>query len=371
MIQISLYLVACLVLGLALLVWKARPESATNRFFGVFTFVIAAWVYGIASMQSGTNLVFSARLTFAASSLIPTAFLSFVSYYPTSSKWPGRVVLYVSWGVGLILCIISLTTRLVVSDVRMTVAGPARETGLFYVLFAAYFLTIWLTALVAFTLKWTQARELSRVQLHYLAVGVILSTIGGVTTNLILPLLTGNSVYGWIGPYFALILVAMVAHAIVRHRLMDVRLVIHRGLTFALALVVSLLPVAGLLALAEAFRSSRARRARGPHLGRRRGGPAHSPDTRRRGAGVGSLRLPDARELPAHSPGSEQGADACSRSQDAAPLPEPYCGDVDERRGRGGLSQGADTGVRCAIRPSDSREGSRGSWLRYATRGAR
>src|SRR2546427_11873579 len=42
----------------------------------------------------------------------------------------------------------------------------------------------------------------------------------------------------------------MVAHAIIRHRLMDVRLVIHRGLTFALALVVSLIPVGGLLALA-------------------------------------------------------------------------------------------------------------------------
>ena len=42
----------------------------------------------------------------------------------------------------------------------------------------------------------------------------------------------------------------MVAHAIIRHRLMDVRLVIHRSLTFALALVVSLAPVAGLLALA-------------------------------------------------------------------------------------------------------------------------
>src|SRR2546430_13316505 len=42
----------------------------------------------------------------------------------------------------------------------------------------------------------------------------------------------------------------LVAHAIIRHRLMDVRLVIHRGLTFALALVVSLIPVACLLALA-------------------------------------------------------------------------------------------------------------------------
>jgi GAF domain-containing protein len=42
----------------------------------------------------------------------------------------------------------------------------------------------------------------------------------------------------------------MVAHAIIRHRLMDVRLVIHRGLTFTLALAVSLVPVGGLLALA-------------------------------------------------------------------------------------------------------------------------
>jgi hypothetical protein len=42
----------------------------------------------------------------------------------------------------------------------------------------------------------------------------------------------------------------MDAHAIVRHRLMSVRLVIHRSLTFTLAVVVSLLPVAALLALA-------------------------------------------------------------------------------------------------------------------------
>jgi hypothetical protein len=32
---------------------------------------------------------------------------------------------------------------------------------------------------------------------------------------------TGRSTYSWIGPYFSLILVAMVGHAIIRHRLMD------------------------------------------------------------------------------------------------------------------------------------------------------
>ena len=250
MIQISLYLVACLVLGLALLVWWARPDSATNRLFGVFTLVIAVWAFGIAFMQSGTNLGFAARLTFAAASLIPPTFLAFVSYYPKPSTWPGKIVLYLNLGIGLILVTVSLATRLIVSDVKMTAAGPARETGPLYAVFATYFLATWLTALVVFTTKWTRARGLSRVQLHYLALGVMISTASGMTTNLILPLLTGNSSYGWIGPHFALVLVAMVAHAIIRHRLMDVRLVIHRGLTFALALVVSLIPVGGLLALA-------------------------------------------------------------------------------------------------------------------------
>src|SRR2546428_8444 len=190
------------------------------------------------------------RLSFAAASLIPPPFLAFVSYYPKPSKWPGKIVLYLNLGIGLILVIVSLATRLIVSDVKMTASGPARETGPLYALFATYFLTTWLTALVVFITKWTRARGLSRVQLHYLALGVMISTAGGMTTNLILPLLTGNSIYGWIGPHFALVLVAMVAHAIIRHRLMDVRLVIHRGLTFALALALSLIPVGGLLALA-------------------------------------------------------------------------------------------------------------------------
>jgi len=74
MIQISHYLVSALVMGLALLVWRARPASATNRLFGVFTLVIAVWVLGIATMQSAVNLDFAARLTFAAASLIPPTF---------------------------------------------------------------------------------------------------------------------------------------------------------------------------------------------------------------------------------------------------------------------------------------------------------
>src|SRR5207244_9872712 len=67
---------------------------------------------------------------------------------------------------------------------------------------------------------------------------------GALSLKPAFPLVTGRSLPSWIGPYFGLIFIALVAHAIIRHRLMDLRLVIHRGLTLAAAMLVSLLPVA-------------------------------------------------------------------------------------------------------------------------------
>jgi two-component system nitrogen regulation sensor histidine kinase GlnL len=249
MISTSLYLVSCLVLGLGLLVWRARPASRTNQSFGAFTLLSALWILGVAFFHSGTNLSFWAPVGFAASSLLPAALLMFARYYPTPTQWPSRWILYLALIIGLLFAVISITTGLIV-DITLTPSGAARERGPLYPLFAANFLVIWTTALVVVISKWTRARGLARVQLQYLALGFAMSGGGGIISNLIIPFLTGSAAYTWIGPHFALACVAMVAHAIVRHRLMDVRLVIHRSLTFTLAVVVSLLPVAGLLALA-------------------------------------------------------------------------------------------------------------------------
>src|SRR5882724_937733 len=249
MIQISLCLTSLMILGLGLLVWRARPEAPTNRSFGAFTFFSAFWILGVGFFYSGTNLTFWATLAFAAASLIPAAFLAFVRYYPTPTKWLGPWALRLNFSLALFFAVISLTTRLIVEDTRLTPTGPVRETGALYPLFAAYFLVVWFTAVIVFISKWSRARGLARVQLHYLALGFMVSNSGGIVANLVLPLLTGNAKYNWAGPLFSLAFVALIAHGIIRHRLMDVRLAIHRGSTFALALAVSLIPMAGLLAL--------------------------------------------------------------------------------------------------------------------------
>jgi len=103
-----------MILGLGLLVWRARPEAPTNRSFGAFTFFSAFWILGVGFFYSGTNLTFWATLAFAAASLIPAAFLAFVRYYPTPTKWLCPWALRLNFSLALFFAVISLTTLLVV-----------------------------------------------------------------------------------------------------------------------------------------------------------------------------------------------------------------------------------------------------------------
>jgi PAS domain S-box-containing protein len=114
--------------------------------------------------------------------------------------------------------------------------------------FAAYFLVTWVQGITVIILKWRRARGLERLPLQYLLLGTVVAMGSGITTNLLLPLFTGRSTYVYLGPNFTLIWLAIVAHAIIRHRLMDVRLVIRRSLTLTIAILVSLTPVVAALA---------------------------------------------------------------------------------------------------------------------------
>jgi PAS domain S-box-containing protein len=250
MIQVSLYFVAGLLLGLGVLTLRSGFRSRAHQSFGTFVALVAIWVLGVAFFHSGTSLRLWAYLAFAATGLLPATFLAFAHYFPIPTEGPTKWIVRFSLLVGVVFAGLSLTTRLILKDVIITPVGPARETGLLYPLFAAYFLVNWLAALAILISKWVRALGLARLQLQYLIIGNAVGGGGAIASNLLVPLLTGDATNTWLGPHFVLISVAMNAHAIVRYRLMSVRVVIRRSLTFTLAVVVSLLPVAALLALA-------------------------------------------------------------------------------------------------------------------------
>jgi len=197
---------------------------------------MASWIVGIGGLHGRTNLEAWGRFAFAVGSLMPAAFLAFSRYYPTTSTWPSKTTLRVVFFIGFLLALLSVSTPLVIYDVSFDETGLSRKVGALYPLFAIYFLVGWSVALVVFVAKWRRASGIPKAQLQYLGVGLIIPVAAAIATNLVLPLYTGRSTYSWIGPYFSLLLVVIVGHAIIRHRLMDIRLVVNRSLAHLLVI---------------------------------------------------------------------------------------------------------------------------------------
>jgi signal transduction histidine kinase len=242
--QASLVALSILLSGLAVFVWRARPQHGANRWFACATLLLACWVFAIAGLQSGENLDVWGRFAFASAAPIPATFLALTRAYAVPSKWPSRLMLRLTLSIGGLFGILALATPLIVVENLVTPDGLVRKAGPLHPLFTIYFLIVWCAALALFIRKWQTARGLERAQLQYLGAGILISGSGAISVNLVVPLVTGRSTHSWIGPYFSLALVILVGHAIIRHRLMDLRVVVKGSLAYGFAmLLVSLLVV--------------------------------------------------------------------------------------------------------------------------------
>lgn len=243
MFQVLLSSIALILLSQGGLVWRARPSNPTNRWFAAFTVATALWILALVGAHSENYANLWARLTFASASIIPAAFLAFISYYPSRDPRPSARSLSLSFAVASSFAAFSLWTDLIIVSLNSINGELTRQTGLLYPAFVLYFLVCYTAAVAVMFGKWRTTHGAFRSQIQYLGTGLIVSGACAITTNLILPFLTGRSTYTWLGPVFGVVLISLIAHAIIRHRLMDLRIVIHRSLTLVIAMLVSLLPV--------------------------------------------------------------------------------------------------------------------------------
>ena len=250
MAMVSLFVVSGGLLALALFVYRADRRSAIHRWFAAFVACFAVWAFGIAGRQWGTHLDAWNDVVFASASFLPATLLGFTYAFPVQSTLAPRWVLTANLIAGATFAVLAAGTPLIYYDPEITPHGFARKSGSLYPVFAFYILAGWLLGLATLFAKWRAARSVARTQVRYVTWAFLLSGLGGLTTNLVFPWVTGRSTYSWFGPYFGVVLIALIAHTIIRHRLMNLRLVIHRGLTVAVAAVAVLVPVGALVLLA-------------------------------------------------------------------------------------------------------------------------
>ena len=231
---LGLFAIALIELGLAAAVLARNPHRPVNRWFAAYTAALAAWaiVNGTfrLTVDSPSNLIV-ARTAFAAAALIAVTVLRFAAVFPHPVAAPHRLMQLTTL-IGLFVCGLAFSPWIVAS-VRLEPGGPQPVYGPLHPLFALYFLTCYAWALIHLARKLRRAKGFARAQLQYLFLGTGLACLGGVTTNLVVPLVLGTSRFSQYGPYFTLLVVAFTAHSIVRHRLMDIRVAISRSAAYA------------------------------------------------------------------------------------------------------------------------------------------
>jgi len=238
--------------GLGAFVYRRHARNPINRYFAFFSFAVATWTLSnglVSTYASSTWGYVWARLAFASASLIPITFLWFADVFPTSYPHLSRRLVRGLSFLAACSFLLSLTSLMVrgttsLDDTLQVTYGPL------HLPFGIYLVCCFGASLFILLRKLGTLTGLAKLQVRYLFAAVLLAALGATVTNLLIPLILDTSKFSPYGPLFGMLMIAIIAHAIIRHRLLDIRLVIRDGVVYVGAIIVT---ASAFFGLAEAL----------------------------------------------------------------------------------------------------------------------
>jgi signal transduction histidine kinase len=239
-------------LGLGLLVFT-RPSTykRINTIFSLLCLACAFWNLGALMVgvieQVGWKL-FWIRFVFGTSFFLPAILVHFSLIFPTCQHRINFLKTLILYSPPLVFSALIPTGLIVKSILQIE---PIRfEYGAVHRFIAVYFL-VYLSSGLYFLFKtYRSSIGIYRLQIKYCFIGMLLSSITGLVTNLLLPIL-GTSRFGGLGPSFTMIMVGFITYSILKHRLMDINIVLKKGTTYVLLLTLLFVPSFLLILLSQ------------------------------------------------------------------------------------------------------------------------
>jgi PAS domain S-box-containing protein len=223
--------IATLNLGIGLYVYFRNPTASPNRAFGFTALTICLWTAALAwGRFQPASFDIAIRSAFAAGSLCPYGILLFLHHLGAADDVHKRLLRFMAV-VAISMSVLSFSPWMVTGVTRESY-GMRPLYGFLHPLFAAYMVVGFAFAAITLAEQYRHRTGLQRSQAGHLFLAFIVPGVLAATTNVFVPLVARTSAYNGLGPMFSLIMIAMVAHAIIRHRLMDIRVVVRRGVVY-------------------------------------------------------------------------------------------------------------------------------------------
>lgn len=240
---------------LSLIVLLKNPKKHLNVAFFLFVISLILWMitnYLSNKFTDPVSALFFNKLIFIFSPYIVFSLVYFSLVFPLNSIKLNKL------GILLLLIPVFISNILtwknrVITDVTFL---PDGGTGVVFgpaaVFFVAQFLIYLLATLIILIKKYRKSHGYERAQMQYITFGIGATMLLTAITNLIIPLTLNNFLLSNIGPFFTLIMVGSISYAIIRHKLLDIRLIIARSVLYVLLiLLIAILYIVGVFVISQ------------------------------------------------------------------------------------------------------------------------
>ncbi|MEX1995646.1 MAG: ATP-binding protein [Candidatus Saccharimonadales bacterium] len=229
---------------LCLIIIVSNHRRTVNRWLAAFLLSGFLWLFANLLTNLATSpevSLFFARTTLIGAVLLPLTFLFFSLAYINR-----KITVYslAKWSAVPLGLLFFTFTPLNIAEIKAH--GQGTVTGPLYYALILVILSYFATGFYLLREFYKSASLLQKNQLKYMFSGLILTLIPGIIANAILPL-AGYSKAVFYGPNVVVIFSIFVAVAIVKHRLLDVKLVVARAVGYILLIASLIALVVGAL----------------------------------------------------------------------------------------------------------------------------
>ncbi len=238
LINASLIIIGIFTFLLAAIVFWRNHQSIINKSLTLFLSSVGLWSFAISFFQITKDLQFLylwSTLIYISVIFVPSLFVLF-AYALTQKKSPPSKQLLLITLAPLLFVALLLLPGVWIKQIQILPTEKIITLGPVYLFWMVYYLAFIIWGFLLVWKKFHSSKGIVKLQMRLVLIGLLFPSIGAIIPNIILPLFRN---FRWIalGPIFLTPMNVIITYAIIKHRFMDIRVIIARSISYTVLII--------------------------------------------------------------------------------------------------------------------------------------
>ncbi|HEY3417124.1 MAG TPA: histidine kinase N-terminal 7TM domain-containing protein, partial [Armatimonadota bacterium] len=237
-VSLALFAAACYNLVLVVLILLKTPPRLVGRNVAWYLLCIAAWILTTAVLThpaaDHATALLATRAAYVCATIGVACWMLFCAdLLPATRSFKRFAWVHIILGIPWLFL---SWTDLIIADMSARPWGTHTVVGPLILLFGVW-LAVGLTASIThLILCLRRTRGMQRLQIRYILLGTAVMGACGLLFNVVLPAVATSTDYAYCGPLSSVFMSSVTAYAIMRYRLLDIRIVLRAGLIYSITI---------------------------------------------------------------------------------------------------------------------------------------